>query len=127
MGLAQRIESGKIILPLVMSYGGSMNADLVRKNLVEVLQLIQASSGLGCPAIVGTTKPVEDLPEFNSKIWPVAVGMLAAKLGVTIPADVNIFRQEKSDVAFTVDQTVAAVLAVIESQVVAEAKQANTQ
>jgi hypothetical protein len=104
-----------------------MNAELVRKNLVEVLQLIQASSGLDCPAIVGTTKPVEDLPEFNSKIWPVAVGMLAAKLGVTIPADVNIFRQEKSDIAFTIDQTIATVLAVIGSQAATEAKQASAQ
>lgn len=104
-----------------------MNADLVRKNLVEVLQSIQASSGLDCPTIVGTTKPVGELPEFDSKIWPVAVGMLAAKLGVTIPADVNIFRQEKSDIAFTVDQVVAAVLTVIAAQTPTAAKQANAQ
>ena len=96
-----------------------MNAAVVRAKLVEVLQEIQAASGLECPPIIGATKPVEALPEFNSKIWPVAIGMLAANLGITIAPDVNIFRQDKTCVALTVDETVAKVVALVEVQALA--------
>jgi hypothetical protein len=81
-----------------------MNDVEIRATLIEVLQSIQAASGLECPPIAGTTKPVEALPQFDSKIWPVATGMLGAKLGITIPNDVNIFRQEKACVALTIDE-----------------------
>ena len=92
-----------------------MNATLVHKKLVEVLQIIQATSGLDCPPINGATKPVEALPEFDSKIWPVATGMLAAELGITIADDVNIFRQEKGCVALTIEETVAMVMTLVNS------------
>lgn len=91
-----------------------MNATLVRKKLVEVLQIIQSTSGLECPPIDGATKPVEALPKFDSKIWPVATGMLAAELGITIADDVNIFRQEKGCVALTIEETVAMVMSLVE-------------
>ena len=93
-----------------------MNAALVREKLVEVLTEIQASSGLDCPPLEGTLKPVEALPEFDSKIWPVAIGILAAKLEITIADDVNIFRQDKSCIALTLDQTVDLVVALANSQ-----------
>jgi len=96
-----------------------MNAAVVRAKLVEVLQEIQAASGLECPPIAGATKPLEALPEFNSKIWPVAVGMLAANLGITIAPDVNIFRQDKSCVALTIDEAVAKVIALADAQALA--------
>jgi hypothetical protein len=88
-----------------------MDAQAIRATLVEVLQEIQAASGQECPALVGTVKPVDDLAGFDSKIWPVATGMLAAKLGITIANDVNIFRKEKACVAVTIDESVAMVLA----------------
>ncbi|MEO8062140.1 MAG: hypothetical protein ABI821_05265 [Pseudomonadota bacterium] len=93
-----------------------MNAKHVRAVLTEVLQTIQTTSGLDCPAIVGTTKPIEELPKFDSKIWPVAIGMLGVKLGITIANDVNIFRREKTTIALTVDEAVAVVLALAETQ-----------
>ncbi|MDO8772652.1 MAG: hypothetical protein Q7K57_28915 [Burkholderiaceae bacterium] len=102
-----------------------MDANLVHQKLVEVLQSIQSSSGLDCPSIVGTTKPLESLPKFDSKIWPVAIGMLAAELGITIADDVNIFRREKSCIALTIDETVAMVIALAQAQTLVEAKQAN--
>ena len=52
-----------------------MEADTVRDALVEILQNIQAASGLECPNIAGATKPIDELPKFDSKIWPVAIGM----------------------------------------------------
>jgi hypothetical protein len=93
-----------------------MNAALVREKLVEVLTEIQEASGLDCPQLDGNLKPVEAIPEFDSKIWPVAIGMLAAKLAIIIPDDVNIFRQDKSCVAFTLDETIAMVLELASAQ-----------
>jgi hypothetical protein len=103
-----------------------MNAAHVQAKLVEVLQLIQATSNLECPPLVGTTKPVEALPKFDSKIWPVAIGMLASELGISISDDVNIFRREKSCIALTIDETVAMVVALAEAQAPAEARKVNT-
>lgn len=104
-----------------------MNAALIRATIVEVLQHIQVTSELECPPLSGATKPIEELPEFDSKIWPVAIGMLGAKLGITIANDVNIFCQDNSCVALTIDEIVAKVVAIAEAQVVAEPKQANAQ
>jgi hypothetical protein len=87
-----------------------MNLDLVQAKLVEVLQTIQAASGLECPQLSGSTKPIEELPQFDSKIWPVAIGMLAAELGITIADDVNIFRQENGRIALTISESVAMIV-----------------
>ncbi len=104
-----------------------MDPNFVRRKLTEVLESIQLTSGLECPTIVGATKPLEALPKFDSKIWPVAIGMLAAELGITIADNVNIFRREKSCIALTVDETVAMVVALVETQVHLNAKQVNAQ
>lgn len=119
---------GKIFLPVVMTHVETqMDAALIHSTLVEVLQNIQATSELGCPPLVGGTKPIEELPKFDSKIWPVAIGMLGAKLGITIANDVNIFRQDDSCVALTINEIVAKVAALADAQVEAERKQANAQ
>lgn len=102
-----------------------MNAMLVQNTLVEVLQSIQADSGLECPTITSKTKPLEALPQFDSKIWPVAIGMLAAKLGITIADDVNIFRKDKTCIALTVDETVAMVVALATEQAAPMPQAAN--
>lgn len=104
-----------------------MDTSLIHSTLVEVLQGIQATSELECPPLGGATKPIEELPKFDSKIWPVAIGMLGAKLGITIANDVNIFRQDDSCVALTIDEIVAKVVALAEVQVAAKPKQANAQ
>ena len=121
-------SDGKIFLPAVMAHMEiQMDAALIQATLVEVLQNIQATSELECPPLGGATKPIEELPKFDSKIWPVAIGMLGAKLGITIANDVNIFRQDDSCVALTIDEIVAKVAAIAEAQVAAEPKQANAQ
>jgi len=104
-----------------------MDAALIRARLMEVLQDIQVTSELECPPLVGVTKPIEELPKFDSKIWPVAIGMLGAKLGISIANDVNIFRQEGSCIALTIDEIVAKVAKLAESQVAIEAKQVFAQ
>lgn len=104
-----------------------MDAALIRSTLMEVLQNIQATSDLECPPLGGGTKPIEELPKFDSKIWPVAIGMLGAKLEITIANDVNIFRQDDSTIALTIDEIVTKVVAIANAQVAAEPKQANAQ
>lgn len=104
-----------------------MDTNLVEATLVEILQTIQATSELECPPLSGKTKPVEELRQFDSKIWPVAIGMLGAKLGITIANDVNIFRKDDSCVALTIDEIVAKVVVLAEAQTLAEPKQANAQ
>ena len=104
-----------------------MDSALIQANLVEVLQTIQATSELECPPLGGRTKPLEELPEFDSKIWPVAIGMLGIKLGISIPPDVNIFRHDDTTTALTIDEIVAKVITITEAQVAEEAKQANEQ
>lgn len=102
-----------------------MDANAVRVALAEVLQNIQKSSGLECPPILGRTKPIEELPKFDSKIWPVAIGMLGVKLGIPIANDVNIFRRDKTTIALTVDEAVAIVVALAETLPSAPAQEAN--
>jgi hypothetical protein len=53
--------------------------------------------------------------------------MLGAKLGINIANDVNIFRQDDSCIALTIDEIVAKVVALVEAQAVVEPKQANAQ
>jgi len=92
-----------------------MNAELIETKLIEVLQGIQAASGEDCPLIVGQTKPLEDLPQFDSKVWPVAIGIVAAELSINVPDDVNIFKHPDSAEAMTIDEIVARLLAMAEA------------
>jgi hypothetical protein len=105
-----------------------MNTTVIESALVEVLQTIQATSDLDCPPLLGTTKPIEELPKFDSKIWPVAIGILGAKLGVTIANDVNIFCDEDSTTALTIDQITLKVSQLVQEQDESEdSKQAKVQ
>jgi hypothetical protein len=83
-----------------------MDLDELKRKLIEVLEEIQSSSALACPLITGATKPIDELDKFDSKIWPVASGMLAASLGVPIPNNVNLFRAKAGKTALSVDQSV---------------------
>ena len=38
----------------------------MKEKLIAVLGQIQADSGLECPALTGTTKPVENIPKLSS-------------------------------------------------------------
>jgi len=87
-----------------------MDAGHVRKELITILGQIQAMSGLTCPVLTGATVPISDLDKFDSKIWPVATGMLAATLGMEIPNNVNIFSTCGACRApLNIDETVAEV------------------
>ena len=89
-----------------------MDAQVVRQNLINVLREIQTLSGLACPEITGVTKPAKALEKFDSKMWPVATGMLAGRLGIEIPNDVNIFRVKATKEPATIDEAVIIVCSI---------------
>lgn len=93
-----------------------MDATIVKAKLIEVLQTVQSLSGEDCPAIDGGTRPVDALPEFTSKVWPVAAGMLGIALGKSIPCEANIFVDEQSKAPLAINETVVLVLKLLEKQ-----------
>ncbi|WP_228241452.1 hypothetical protein [Porphyrobacter sp. GA68] len=99
-----------------------MDPNVVRTKLIEVLQTVQSLSGEECPAIDGATKPVETLPKFTSKVWPVAAGMLGIALSKSIPCEANIFVDEESKEPLAINQSVALVLKILEAQEAEEAE-----
>jgi hypothetical protein len=81
-----------------------MTHDEVKQKLVVVLMKIQTNSGLPCPKLDGSVKPVEQLEKFNSKVWPAATGMLSAELKFEIDDDINIFCSKDGTVPYTIDE-----------------------
>lgn len=91
------------------------------KELIDVLGQIQTMSGLPCPILTGTSVPIAELEKFDSKIWPVATGMLASALGIDIPNNVNIFSTRGPVRSpLSIDGTVAAVCRIAAVPVVVE-------
>lgn len=96
-----------------------MDRNTVKAALIAVLKEVQALSGEACPPIGDTTKPIDDLPKFDSKVWPVAFGLVGIKLGVDVPVDVNVFRQEHTKIPNTIEQTVTAIFKAIQTKAAA--------
>ncbi len=93
-----------------------MDLITLKKKLVAVLDQIQADSGLECPPLTGTTKPIEHLPGFDSKVWPVATTLLATEIGAAIPNDVNIFVDETTKLPRSIDEMTVFVCNLLKNQ-----------
>ena len=93
-----------------------MDPTALKGELIALLGQIQTDSGLECPPLTGATKPVENLPEFDSMVWPVATTILATGLGVTIPNDVNIFVDETTKLPRSIDETAVFVCDLLKKQ-----------
>jgi hypothetical protein len=93
-----------------------MDPATLKEKLIAVLSQIQADSLLECPPLTGTTKPVDHIPKFDSKIWPVAITILSTEIGAPIPNDVNIFVDETTKLSRSIDQTVAFVCELLKKQ-----------
>ncbi|MFG3594495.1 hypothetical protein [Bradyrhizobium sp. RDI18] len=93
-----------------------MDPATLKEKLIAVLSQIQADSGLDCPSLSGTIKPVETLPKFDSKVWPVATTILATEIGATIPNDVNIFVDETTKLPRSIDETAIFVCDLLKKQ-----------
>lgn len=93
-----------------------MDPAALKDKLIAVLGQIQTDSGLECPPLTGATKPVKNLPKFDSKVWPVATTILATETGATIPNDVNIFVDETTKLPRSIDETAAFVCDLLKKQ-----------
>ena len=93
-----------------------MDPTALKGKLIAVLGQIQADSGLECPPLTGGTKPVEDLPKFDSKVWPIATTILETEIDATIPNDVNIFVDETTKLPRSIDETAIFVCDLLMSQ-----------
>jgi hypothetical protein len=93
-----------------------MDPATLKEKLIAILGQIQADSGLECPPLTGATKPVENLPKFDGKVWPVATTILATEIGATIPNDVNIFVDETTKLPRSIEETAAFVCDLLKKQ-----------
>jgi hypothetical protein len=93
-----------------------MDPAALKDKLIAVLSQIQADSGLECPPLTGAAKPIESLPKFDSKVWPVATTILAHEIGATIPNDVNIFVDESTKLPRSIDETAVFVCNLLKRQ-----------
>lgn len=98
-----------------------MDSVTVKDNLIALLKQIQADSGLECPPLTGVARPVEDLPKFDSKVWPVATTLLATAIDATIPNDVNIFIDETAKLPRSIDEIAVFVRDLLKQQIEQEA------
>jgi hypothetical protein len=101
-----------------------MEPAALKEKLIAVLGQIQADSGLECPSLTGATKPIDNLPKFDSKVWPVATTILATAIGATIPNEVNIFVDETTKLPRSIDETAAFVCELLKKQSEKEASAA---
>jgi len=86
-----------------------MNRVEVKEKLSAVLSRIQAESRLECPPLTGGTKPIGEIPKFDSKVWVIAISLLSMEIDVHIPNGVNIFVDKGTKVPRTIDQVAAFV------------------
>ena len=86
-----------------------MDAATLKEKLIALLGQIQADSGLECPPLTGATKPVNNIPKFDSKVWPVATTILSTEIGAPIPNDRNIFVAETTKLPRSIDEIAAFV------------------
>ncbi len=68
-----------------------MDPKIVEQALKDVIKDIQNNSGLDCPPLSGATKPSDEVPKFDSKVWIAATTLIADKLNIEIPDDQNVF------------------------------------
>jgi len=100
-----------------------MDRNSVRDALIATLKEVQALMGQPCPELTGGTVPINDLPRFDSKVWPVAFGLVGQKLDVEVPVDINVFRQAQTRIPHTIEQTVTAILNAIQAKAAVKDKE----
>lgn len=93
-----------------------MDSATVKASLINVLKEVQDTSGLKCPTLTGSLRPVESLSEFNSKVWAVATSLLADTIGAAIPNDANIFFNKVTKKALSIDETTQLVCELLDAQ-----------
>ena len=99
-----------------------MNSQKLAKTLSDLLREVQMGSGFDCPPLSGATKPLQDLPDFDSLVWPVVATMLAVKTGIAIPEGENIFLDESTNAPRSVDEIAALIADLDDTSVVTDSE-----
>lgn len=92
-----------------------MDREQIKKVLIEVLLKVQEDSGYSPVKIVDTTKPIEELEGFDSKVWPVSITLLSRALGIDVPKKTRLYEDEAGS-AITIAEVVEKVWKVVELQ-----------
>lgn len=90
-----------------------MDKNTICAAVKSVIKEIQEASGYECPELKGNTKPVRDVEQFSSEIWPAAAAIISAQIGAEIPPEENIFFDDVSKDELTIDQCAEKVLRII--------------
>ena len=85
-----------------------MTQQAAKDALIAVLNQVQKRQGLACPTLEGSSVPPKVLPKFDSTVWPVAITLVARKLGVDIPKDVH-FGGENGAPLLSIDESAALI------------------
>ncbi len=93
-----------------------MDMEVIKQTLIAVLGQVQVDSGLECPQLTGATRPVEHIPQFDSKVWPVATTILATEISAPIPNDVNIFIDDVTKAPRSIDEVTTFVCELLKKQ-----------
>lgn len=93
-----------------------MDVALVVATITKVLKQIQADSGYEEVPIIESTCPLMDLQGFDSKVWPVSIGMIGDDLGIEIPLDKNIYISKNGIRRLTISETASVVHQIALSQ-----------
>lgn len=88
--------------------GAPRDLEQVRRTLVSVIEEVQSATDLECPLLEGGTMSLDDVPELDSMVVPAAIELLAERLGITIPDEVNIF-EDQDGAARSIDDVALAV------------------
>ena len=81
-----------------------MDTTIVEQALKDIIADIQTISGLDCPPLTGETKPADEVPKFDSKVWIAATTLVADKLNIEIPVDQNIFVNAETKKSMNISQ-----------------------
>jgi hypothetical protein len=92
-----------------------MDRKRVKEILINVLRKMQDAAG--CPPIEFTdkTRPLDDLEEFDSKVWPVSITELGKELGIDIPKRARLYEDAEGR-PLTISEIVDRLLEVLKLQ-----------
>lgn len=83
--------------------------------VIDVIVEIQEMSGRKCPGIGARTKPIGDVPRFDSLNAFEATVAVAARLRMDIPNEANIFINEAGDTALSVREIAGRLMRIAET------------
>jgi len=92
----------------------AMSPDQVFDAVCQTLTTIQSNISDNVVTLSHGTVPLKDLPKFDSPLSIAATGIVGKKVGIFIPAEVNLFGDDNGK--FTIDKTVQLICDLLADQ-----------